>query len=125
MSSFIEKIKDYLEDIKYGTQNDIILLALSFVVMLLSNVIGVGIVFSAIITLLVGVIWEFLYCYSPKTSISVLKWDITVPDIKTFISNVKSFIFTKYNDFNKGYIMFNVAGIVIYMILKAIVNIIF
>lgn len=125
MSDLISKIKSYVEEIKNGTENDIVLMILSFVVMVLTNVLGIGIIFSIITTLIIGIVWELLCCYAPKTTINVLKWNITVPDVKTFVSSMKSFIFTKYNDFNKGYILFNAAGIVAYAILKVIVIIIF
>ena len=125
MSDLISKIKSYVEEIKNGAENDIVLMILSFVVMVLTNVLGIGIIFSIITTLIIGIVWELLCCYAPKTTINILKWSIVVPNIKTFVSNLKSFTLTKYNDFDKGYIFFNVAGIVAYIVLKVIVIIIF
>lgn len=125
MGNFINKIKDYVEKLKDATKDEIVLVLLSFVVMALFNILGFGIIFSAVITLIVGLIWEILYCYSPKKTVTIFKWEINVPDIKTFINEIKSFSFTKYNDFNKGYLLFNVDGIIDYIILKIIFNLIF
>lgn len=125
MSDLISKIKSYVDEIKNGAENDIVLMVLSFVVMAITNVLGMGIIFSVITTLVIGIVWELLCCYAPKTTINILKWSVVVPDIKTFVSNLKSFVLTKYNDFNKGYILFNAAGIIAYMVLKVIVIIIF
>lgn len=125
MSDLISKIKSYVDEIKNGAENDIVLMVLSFVVMTITNVLGMGIIFSVITTLVIGIVWELLCCYAPKTTINILKWSIVVPDIKTFVSNLKSFVLTKYNDFNKGYILFNAAGIIAYMVLKVMVIIIF
>ena len=125
MSDLISKIKSYVDEIKNGAENDIVLMVLSFVVMTITNVLGMGIIFSVITTLVIGIVWELLCCYAPKTTINILKWSVVVPDIKTFVSNLKSFVLTKYNDFNKGYILFNAAGIIAYMVLKVIVIIIF
>lgn len=86
----------------------------------LMNILGVNIVFSVFFGLFAGLIKELLHCYSPMKKVSVLGLKFDVVDWNQLKMVLMNLNITAKHQFDSDNYIFNVVGVVSYILLKII-----
>lgn len=114
-------IKEFLKKLKKSSWFQKMHILNGFIITALMNVLGVNIVFAVFFGLFAGLIKELLHCYSPMKKVSVLGLKFDVVDwerLKVVLMNLN---ITAKHQFDSENYIFNVVGVVAYILLKIIV----
>lgn len=88
------------------------------------DILGGGILGTAIFAIFVGTIIEIGYCIIPPKPIKILGMTFQLPDFKKFKTNCENDKFNYYHNLDNTSLWYNIAGIMSFFVIKLLIHII-